>query len=145
MKVVFRPVPYASSFRPAEPVSVLAINGTSDPLVDYNSGAVLKGRQGYVLPAPETVKLWAHDDGCGPLPQVVSLPDRDPQDGCQAQLSTWSGGRNRTVVELCTIVGGGHTWPNGLPYLPRFLIGSVCRDFDASEMIWQFFAKHPKR
>jgi polyhydroxybutyrate depolymerase len=43
-----------------------------------------------------------------------------------------------------SILGGGHTWPSGLLYLPRFLIGPVCRDFDAPETIWQFFAEYPK-
>jgi polyhydroxybutyrate depolymerase len=113
--------------------------------VNYYTGAVLHGRQGYVLPPPTTVQLWVNADGCAPSPQVVMLPNNDPQDGCQPQLSTWGGGRQLTVVELCTIFGGGHTWPGGLPYLPQVIIGPVCNDFDASEMIWQFFADHPKQ
>jgi polyhydroxybutyrate depolymerase len=47
-------------------------------------------------------------------------------------------------VTLLTIEGGGHTWPGGAQYLPRGIIGRVCRDFDASERIWAFFAAHPK-
>jgi len=47
-------------------------------------------------------------------------------------------------VVLVTIDGGGHTWPGGPQYLPRFMIGRVCRDLDASDLIWDFFAKHPK-
>jgi polyhydroxybutyrate depolymerase len=42
-------------------------------------------------------------------------------------------------VELCTIDGGGHTWPGGVP-LPT---GKTSRDLDASARIVDFFAAHP--
>jgi polyhydroxybutyrate depolymerase len=48
-------------------------------------------------------------------------------------------------LELLTIVGGGHTWPGGSQYLPKFVIGPVTRDFSASERAWQFFVDHARR
>jgi len=48
-------------------------------------------------------------------------------------------------VELLTIAGGGHTWPGGSQYLPKFVIGPVSRDFSASERAWQFFIDHARR
>ncbi len=49
-----------------------------------------------------------------------------------------------TEVILYTIEGGGHAWPGGTQYLPRILIGPVSRDIDATQVIWQFFASHPR-
>ncbi|NKY29434.1 hypothetical protein [Nocardia gamkensis] len=45
-------------------------------------------------------------------------------------------------VVLYTVTNGGHTWPGGEQYLPKALVGAVSRQFDASEIIWQFFAAH---
>jgi polyhydroxybutyrate depolymerase len=45
---------------------------------------------------------------------------------------------------LYVIEGGGHTWPNTVQYLPVKDIGRMSRDFDATEVIWEFFKKHPK-
>ncbi len=42
------------------------------------------------------------------------------------------------------IEGGGHTWPNGLQFLPAEIIGNVGRDFDGTTVIWGFFKAHPK-
>lgn len=36
---------------------------------------------------------------------------------------------------LYRIEGGGHTWPNGLQYLPEKILGKVCRDLNGSEVI----------
>jgi polyhydroxybutyrate depolymerase len=47
-------------------------------------------------------------------------------------------------VALLRLEGGGHTWPGGAQYLPAMLVGRVCRDFDATAVIWEFFRRHPK-
>jgi polyhydroxybutyrate depolymerase len=48
-------------------------------------------------------------------------------------------------VILYTIEGGGHNWPGGAQYLPRAIIGRTSRDLDATAVVWQFFADHPRR
>jgi polyhydroxybutyrate depolymerase len=45
-------------------------------------------------------------------------------------------------VVLYTIEGGGHTWPGGWQYYPEERIGKTCRDINASELMWEFFARH---
>lgn len=52
--------------------------------------------------------------------------------------------RDGTEVVLDRIEGGGHTWPNGMQYLPERLIGRVCRDINRTEVTWEFFRSHPK-
>jgi polyhydroxybutyrate depolymerase len=132
-------------FKPARAVSVFIIHGTQDPLVPFGGGAVDHGSNGRVISTSETLRLWIILDACNPTPLTDNLPDADPADKCTVQWSRWSGGRRGTEVVLFRIEGGGHTWPGGRQYLPIFLIGRVCRDFDASQAIWEFFRQHPRR
>jgi polyhydroxybutyrate depolymerase len=90
------------------------------------------------------VKLWREHDGCAGEPVTGELDDADAKDNCRVKWFRWSGGRNGTEVVLYKVEGGGHTWPGGPQYLPPYAIGRVCRDFDATAAIWEFFKKHPK-
>jgi polyhydroxybutyrate depolymerase len=47
-------------------------------------------------------------------------------------------------VALYTVAGGGHAWPGGEHPLPGRIVGRTSRDFDASEVIWRFFARTPQ-
>ena len=53
-------------------------------------------------------------------------------------------GKDGTEVALFRIDGGGHTWPEGLQYLPEMIIGKVCRDINGTAIMWEFFKTHPK-
>lgn len=134
----------ARDFHPANPVSVLIIQGTMDPLVPFAGGEVARRNHGRIVSTGEAVRLWTTRDRCAPVPSRGALPDRDPADSCVVGTTTWSNGSGGTEVTLFTIEGGGHTWPGGAQYLPKWIIGSVCRDFDASEEIWSFFKRHPR-
>lgn len=136
--------PFRPSFKPEKPVSVLIVHGTEDPLVPYHGGGVAGGRHGRVIDTDEAVRLWIAADGCERQAMAETLPDADPQDGCRVERSRWTGGRNGSEVVLYTIRGGGHTWPGGPQYAPRPVIGRVCRDFDATQTIWEFFRRHPR-
>lgn len=137
----------AKSSPPAAPVSVMFINGTQDPLVPYHGGQVMVfGKErGEVLSSHQSAMYWALADGCRPIAARAWAADLDPADGCRVITSTWSGGREGTEVVLESVVGGGHTWPGGSQYLPRVVIGTVCRDFNASDRIWSFFSAHARR
>jgi polyhydroxybutyrate depolymerase len=129
--------------KPKEPVSVLILNGTDDPIVPYHGGAVLRTR-GKTVDTDLIVQMWAQIDGCGEKPSVEELPDVDPKDGTRVKRTTYSKGKNGTEVVLYSIEGGGHTWPGGNQYLPERVIGKVCRDVEATPILWQFFKAHPK-
>jgi polyhydroxybutyrate depolymerase len=43
------------------------------------------------------------------------------------------------------IVHGGHALPGGSQYLPRFIIGKACQDFEGNKMIWEFFKESKSR
>jgi polyhydroxybutyrate depolymerase len=129
---------------PSRAVSVLAINGTEDPLVPFGGGDVhfLKLKRGKCLSAKETIAWWVKVNGCAAEGVAGAVPDRDAGDGTTVRTETHGGGRDGTEVILYIVEHGGHTWPGGLQYLPAVLIGKTCRDFDASDVIWAFFKKH---
>jgi polyhydroxybutyrate depolymerase len=128
--------------RPERPVSVLILQGTTDPLVPYRGGAIAFGR-GRIIDTEEAARRWARLDGTAPEPRSTVLP-APGKDHCGGLRLTYSGGRDGSEVVLVRLDGGGHTWPGGTQYLPEGLIGRVCRDFSATSIIWEFFRAHPK-
>ena len=134
------PAEIGARCRPARPVPVLVINGTDDPLVPYQGGLVRAfGRnRGVIWSTERTVEFWANVNGCSGTARSVALPDRDPSDGT-ITIRHDRQSCPRTPVTLLEVKGGGHTWPGGRQYLPIALVGSVSRDFDASEAIVAFF------
>jgi polyhydroxybutyrate depolymerase len=123
-----------------KPVSVLAIQGTADPLLPYAGGGVAGGR-GSVLPAVESIAFWARVSGCTGPPGVTHEPDR-VHDGTRVQLTRYAGCGDGRGVELYTVRGGGHTWPGGPPVGRS--VGRVSRELDATAEIWEFFARHAR-
>jgi len=127
----------------ARHVSVLMINGTEDPLVHWGGGEVTGPfgfkKLGKLLSPLETVQFWVKRDHCGLSPDSTEEPDIDPGDGTRVLKTDYAGGLNGTEVILYIIEGGGHTWPGGLQYLPKWIVGRTCRDIDACQIIWDFF------
>ena len=139
-------VPFNENFKPAQPVSVLIIQGANDPLVPYGGGKIAGGDRkdrGSVIATTETIKLWVAANGCAPSAAPSLLPDKDPKDECRTEVTQWKGGRGGSEVWLYRVQGGGHTWPGGLQYAPQFFIGKVTHDFGSGD-IWEFFKAHPK-
>ena len=137
----------ASTWSPSRAVSVLIINGTEDPIVPYNGGEVsfLSFKTGKVISVADTVKFWVSKDGCPAAPEMEQLPDLTPDDSTSTIIERYTGCRDGTEVVLYKVIGGGHTWPGGLQYMPEKFIGKTSRDFSATETIWQFFKLHPMK
>jgi polyhydroxybutyrate depolymerase len=125
--------------KPKRPVPVLMINGTDDPIVPFAGGAVAR-THGRSYPVSQVVQFWRDFDGCGPV-QKADVPDHDRGDRSTASYESCVGKDGSEVVNY-TVDGGGHTWPGGPQYLPKFLVGRVNRDFNASEVIVEFFSRH---
>jgi len=132
----------ARDFRPARPVSVLVIQATDDPLVPYGGGAAAKER-GSIVPTEEALRLWIGRGKCSATGYSEDLPDRDPKDGYTVRRTTWSRCDDSTEVVLLRETGAGHTWPSGPQYLPKRLVGRVCRDISSAD-IREFFRLHPR-
>ncbi|MBP9094478.1 esterase [bacterium] len=131
--------------RPMKPVSVLYILGMSDPLVPFKGGPIHYKSfhdRGNVISAKEAAQYWVKANRCQPNPRVIDLPDVDPNDGTRVKYAQFSGGLQGTEVVVYGIEAGGHTWPGGLQYLPEGTVGKTCRDFSASQALWDFFKNH---
>jgi polyhydroxybutyrate depolymerase len=139
------PLNQASVWSPSRPMPVLIINGTEDPLERWEGGEISLGRNTYgtVLSVADTVKFWVEKNGCSSSPVITQLPDTDPADGTTVKKEVYGGCQDGAEVVLYAIEGGGHTWPGGLQYLPKFVIGRTSKELNASEVIWQFFKEHP--
>ncbi|MDH3494783.1 MAG: esterase, partial [Acidobacteriota bacterium] len=135
--------PFHKRFEPSDPVSVFIIQGTEDKLVPYKGGEIGRNR-GRVISTDETIRIWTNHNKTDSKAVEGNLADSDKNDGCRVETFTWRNGKNGTEVVLYKLIGGGHTWPGGSQYAPRFIVGRVCRDFDATEAVWQFFKDHPK-
>lgn len=125
------------------PVPVLHIHGTEDTMVRYDHPP---GRRPMVAAAigsvEESVKAWAEADGCPEKPVSIDLP-RKVEDGLTIRRDTYGPGQDGAEVVLYTIVGGGHVWPGWEP--PGQFLGKSPADLKASELIWEFFQKHPMK
>lgn len=130
-------VELAPRCQPVRPISILVINGTEDSLVPWHGGEirVLFTRRGAVLSVPDTMARWRELNDCGAF-DVAAIVNAIA-DGTTLRRHT-AGCAQDTELGLIEIVGGGHTWPGGVQYLPRLLIGRTSRALDGAEAIWAF-------
>jgi len=139
------PSSIAGDYTFTHPTPVLLMNGTADPLISYTGGPGKYQRnkddeeQYDMLPTEELVSKIANLNKCNSNPVTETIPNSNTQDGCTATRYTYQS--NTAPVIFIKIQGGGHTWPGGKQYLPKFLIGSVCKDFKAEEVICRFFSE----
>ncbi|WP_309231199.1 PHB depolymerase family esterase [Nocardia sp. SYP-A9097] len=140
------PLPAAdeSACATTHPLPVLEIHGTADPIVPYDGGPVrvTSGNHGGsgsspVLSVAATQQLWRTKDGCGPVTSTPLAPTTD--DGTTVTIES-ADCANGGKVQLYSITGGGHTWPDGPQYLPAGLVGKVSHQFDATQVIWRFLS-----
>lgn len=139
--IVIASKPSLTDCSPARPISILIMNGTEDPLMPYEGGDVhFYGRKlGLVLSTDDTVGMWVGFNDCELPPQSELLPDLDPQDGTRIRLDVYPNCAAGTEVRLYSVQGGGHTWPGGVQYVPRFVVGRVSHDLRSNRAIWNFF------
>ena len=117
-----------ASCNPTRAVPVIEFHGTADTIVAYDGNAA----QGFPDVA-STFAAWAKRDGCVGQPTETY---RNADAHC-ATYATCAGG---AAVALCTIDGGGHTWPGGTP-VPS--LGYTTPNLSATDAMWDFFTKHP--
>ncbi|MBI3857602.1 MAG: hypothetical protein HY293_18125 [Planctomycetes bacterium] len=129
--------PVARLAKPKRPMPVCYWHGTDDQVVGYEGTDFISKRE-FSLSAEDGVKWWAEKNGCPKEPVVEKLEDKAADDGTTVERWTFAG---PAPVVFYKIRGGGHTWP-GMPAGVEKILGRVCRDVNASEVIWEFFSKH---
>jgi polyhydroxybutyrate depolymerase len=128
-----------------KPVSILFMNGESDPVNPWNGGDVelwpVLGNRGPVLSAKDSANYFCQLAGLSGEPASLAYPDADPEDGSTVLRQTWTEAGKKPVA-LYGILGGGHGIPHPQMYGPR-LLGNSNRDINAAEEIWNFFRNAP--
>lgn len=113
---------------PTKPVSVIVFHGTADPTAYY------AGVAGAYPSVQEVGSDWAQRDGCtGALAETYRVSD--------SHCSTYAECRDGAAVAVCTVDGGGHGWPGANP---AFAPGYTTPNLSATDMMWSFFAAHPR-
>jgi polyhydroxybutyrate depolymerase len=81
-----------------------------------------------------SIGFWTSSDGCNSEPQTNSTDI--------IRHDTWTGCKKSMAVELYTLIGGKHAWPGGQAGWPDS--DQPTMTISASQLIWEFFAAHPK-
>ncbi len=117
-----------TSCKPARALPLLHFHGTADSFASFKGDGADKPNKG----AEWTVANHAARSGC------ASTPTPGLSKG-KVSCKTYGGCKDGAEATLCTVEGGGHTWPGGEPWL---LGGTVNKDVSASEMILDFFDRY---
>lgn len=113
--------------RPAQPVSVLEIHGTADPVVPYFGKPPRRTADGL----PPFVNGWVTRDRCAVGPRAASPALR-------TVAFRWSRCAGGVRVEHIRISGGRHQWPGATPPDP-----GPPSTFCGACAIWRFFSALP--
>ncbi len=120
---------------PSQPISVIEFHGTADQHIPYTGGFGPESLVGVDFASvQESVDFWVSANGCTSQPQSNSFED--------IQHDAWTGCTASTSVELYTVNDGGHAWPGG--EAGRTEADPPTQTISASQLIWEFFATHPK-
>ena len=130
------------------PVPVLQIHGDDDPVwtIDGSPGEVFP--EWYVAPYQALhnfhgVEGWIRVNGCR-FKSFHTYPNLVDGDGTPASGSGPAALRVNyehcsAPVSSITVLGGGHTWPNGSEALGPHMVGPVSRDISANRLLLEFF------
>lgn len=115
--------------QPSNPVSIIIFHGTADRLVPMKGGSTpfQIGPKRSDTPVADTVAFWVKEDGCAPTPAH--------EETAELHTDKYTGCKNGTGVAFYAVQGGHHIWP-GVP--------TSGNSVPATELIWSFFAQHPK-
>jgi polyhydroxybutyrate depolymerase len=120
---------------PSAAVAVVHIHGTADQHLPFEGGVGSKSLAGVEFASvAESIDFWRNADRC-PGEARVEVSG-------SVTHTTYSPCAAGTAVELYAIEGGGHAWPGGIAAWqggdppPMELI--------ATDVLWSFFAAHPK-
>lgn len=113
---------------PSRAVPVMQFHGTADSIIPW------KGVPAHGFPGvEEMVAGWAMRDGCSEDRHTSFAQD-------EVRCDTQSACAEGSEVTLCTIGGGGHTWP-GAQDVPE--LGMTTHAIRATDAMWAFFQRHP--
>ena len=119
------------------PMPVLVIQGTDDPIIPWT------GVSGGYLSAAATLDFWEAHNNCKISTGLLVEADTNVDDGTRILSEARNDCADGADVQLYGVFFGGHTWPSH-PIQASIQLGVTSMDIDASQVIWNFFAAHPK-
>jgi len=122
---------------------VMYIHGTADPIIPFNGAQKSIGAEGAFISHEQVIDKWVSINNCSRTPEITYLPNI-AKDGTSITKEEYRAEKNGAEVVSYVINNGGHTWPGGKQYLPKIIIGRVCRDMNGCEVIWSFFNQHKR-
>jgi polyhydroxybutyrate depolymerase len=120
------------------PVPVVDFHGDADGFAKYGGG---EGKVSKVMfrSVPETLAIWAKENGVSPTPTITKLPDI-ADDG--TAVERYDFGPGLAPLVHYRIIGGGHNWP-GRKSIGYF--GTATKDIDADQIMLDFFDRLPDK
>ena len=115
---------------PQHPTAILQFHGTFDIVVPY-------GGADFSKPIDDVIDYWVDFNNCNTSPEIIYLPDIDPNDGSTVEHYRYTEGDNDVVTEHFKVIGGGHTWPGSSGGG-----AGTNNDINASVEIWKFFLRY---
>jgi polyhydroxybutyrate depolymerase len=127
------------------PVPMCYITGKADPLNPIEggvpklaTGASEKVRSKPKPPVRDSILNWAKALGCPLTPASTSEANG-------VRTETYGPGHEGTEVIYITVDGLGHTWAGGKSLLPESMVGMTSDKIKATDVIWEFFQRHPMK
>lgn len=115
---------------PQSPVAVAIFHGTADATVPYQGGeaeGIAGPRHRDDLSVAESSRFWVEANHCDPSPQQESAPP--------VGLERYSSCDDGSEVWVYSLKDFGHSWEMASPILA---------DKSSTDLVWEFFAAHPK-
>lgn len=120
-------------------VSVIVFHGTADKHVRFEGGEPLTAFDRHKRTDNSVqfaIDAWKQRDGCR------SPPERRRTGSVVHTAFACADG---TAVELYAIEGQGHAWPGGQKGIRFGNVDPPTTEISATNLMWEFFAGHPKR
>lgn len=129
------PAPGDEGCDKSTPVPMVAFHGTADKFAPYRGGKSPIAPRTFPN-IPDWTAQVARRNQCKADPIDTRISSN------LHRLSYVNCAENADVI-LYTVENGGHTWPGGKP-LPEWITGRTTAEINASRVMWEFFAQHPR-
>ncbi len=130
---------------PAQPISVLFMNGTNDNHLPYHGGILSNPPNpdhGSVYSTATSVAIWKAINHTDQIPVSCNFPDLDTKDGSTVTSYNYANGVKGKEVALYEVTGGGHSAPSiREQYSALFerYFNRQNHDIEMTTEVWKFF------
>jgi polyhydroxybutyrate depolymerase len=139
-----RPAKDSFDSPPSRPMSIMQFAGLEDKVSPYYGGKPQTGDAEIKADAyavKEAIESWVTFNKCPSKPAEIKKI-------VKAEMYRYGPCQDGNEVVLWNLEDGGHTWPGGkvvpnVELLGLGKMGNVNRDIKASDLMWEFFKKHP--